>query len=101
MITPIDDVEKESLASTCRLEQNYPNPFNPATRISYQIPRIRHVKLVVYDLLGRVVSVLVDERRAAGSHEVTFDGSYLASGVYFYQLRSGDFVQTRKFCLIR
>jgi len=91
----------ELLARVFQLQQNYPNPFNPTTVVSYQLPMASEVKLVVYNLLGREVSVLVNERKAAGVHEVKFDGSNLASGVYFYRLIAGDFVQTRRMVLVR
>jgi len=83
------------------LFQNYPNPFNPTTAISYQLPAVSDVKLAVYDLLGREVAVLVNERRDAGVHEVKFDGSILASGVYFYRLQAGDLVQAKKLILLK
>jgi hypothetical protein len=102
------------------LSQNYPNPFNPVTRIQYTVAGAGGsglgtsktgdgawgmgssvVSLIVYDLLGREVAVLVNEKKALGSYEVTFDGSNLASGVYFYRMTAGDFVQTRKILLIR
>ena len=83
------------------LEQNYPNPFNPSSEIRYQISELRHVKLAVYDFLGREVAVLVDERKAPGTYEVTFNGSTLASGVYFYRLQAGSFVETKKLLLVR
>jgi M6 family metalloprotease-like protein len=83
------------------LDQNYPNPFNPSTSIKYELPKSTELKLSVFDLLGREVSVLVNERRDAGVHEVKFDASNLASGVYFYRLQAGDFVQTRKLLLLR
>lgn len=83
------------------LSQNYPNPFNPGTNIRYELPKTSHVGLTVYDLLGREVSVLVNDRREAGVHEVKFDGSGLASGVYFYRLRAGDFVATKRLHLLK
>jgi hypothetical protein len=83
------------------LDQNYPNPFNPSTTIRYDLPRSSMVRLSVYDILGREVSVLVNERRDAGVHEVKFDGLNYASGVYFYRLQAGDFVQTRKLLILR
>jgi hypothetical protein len=90
------------------LEQNYPNPFNPLTVIKYTIAGTRGqglgvsgVSLVVYDVLGREVAVLVNERKAPGTYQVTFDGSGLSSGVYFYRLEAGDFVQTKKLVLLK
>ena len=83
------------------LAQNYPNPFNPTTTIRYELPRAAEVRLSVSDVLGREVSVLVDEWREAGAYEATFDGTSLASGVYVYRLMAGDVVQTRKLVLVR
>jgi hypothetical protein len=82
------------------LGQNYPNPFNPSTTIKFELPRASEVRLSVFDILGREVSVLVNERRDAGVHEVKFDGTGLASGAYFYRLQVGDFVQARKLMLV-
>jgi len=83
------------------LEQNYPNPFNPSTTIVFELPRISQVTLTVYDLLGREVSVLVNEGMSAGHHEATFDASSLSSGVYFYRLQAGDFVSTKKMVVLK
>jgi hypothetical protein len=83
------------------LYQNYPNPFNPNSNIRYQISELRNVKLAVYNLLGREMAVLVDERKAPGSYEAKFEGGGLASGVYFYRLRAGDFVQSRKMMILK
>jgi len=83
------------------LAQNYPNPFNPTTVVSYQLPVTSGVRLVVYDMLGREVSVLADGRQEAGVHKVRFDGMNLSSGVYFYRLMAGDFIQTRKLVLLK
>jgi len=83
------------------LEQNYPNPFNPSTTITYALPKSSDVRLSVYDILGREVSVLVNERRDAGVHEVKFDGTNLASGVYMYRIQAGGFVQVKRLLLLR
>jgi hypothetical protein len=83
------------------LEQNYPNPFNPTTVVRYQLPLASNVRLVVFDLLGREVSSLVNEREGPGSYEVKFDGAGLSSGVYFYRLTADNLVQTRKLMLLR
>jgi hypothetical protein len=83
------------------LMQNYPNPFNPSTVIKFKLPKASDVRLCVYDMLGREVSVLVSDRRAAGVHEVKFDGTNLASGVYLYRLRAGDFIQAKKLLILR
>jgi hypothetical protein len=109
--SPFTAVEDQSVLTTptaFALEQNYPNPFNPLTIIKYTIGGVRgqgsgvsKTKLVVYDLLGRDVATLVDEAKRPGGHEVSFDGSGLASGVYFYRLTAGDFTKTRKLLLLK
>ena len=83
------------------LSQNYPNPFNPATVIKYRLPASAGVRLVVYDILGREVSTLVNERQNPGSYEVHFNGRGLASGVYLYRLQAGQFVETKKLVLLK
>lgn len=83
------------------LSQNYPNPFNPATTISYQISTVSRVSLKVYDVLGRSVKTLVNEVQSPGSHKAVFNAAGLASGVYFYTLKAGGYVETRKMVLIR
>lgn len=83
------------------LYQNYPNPFNPVTKISWQSPVNSHQSLKVYDVLGNEVALLVDEFKPAGSYEIEFDAINLSSGVYFYQLQAGSFVETRKMILLK
>jgi hypothetical protein len=83
------------------LGQNFPNPFNPTTVIRYQLPAASHVELKVYDILGREVTTLVNEQKPAGYYTVQFNAAGLASGVYFYRMKAGDFVETRKLTLIR
>jgi len=87
--------------ATFSLGQNYPNPFNPSTAMRYEVPSTSHVTLTVFDMLGREVSVLVNDRREAGVYQVKFDGSNLASGMYFYRLRAGSFVATKRLLLLR
>lgn len=83
------------------LTQNYPNPFNPSTTIRYGLPHLTHVTLTLFNTLGQKVAQLVDSDINAGYHDVQFNGSNLASGVYFCRLQAGDFVQTKKFMLLR
>ena len=90
-----------SLPNTFRLSQNYPNPFNPATTIRYSLPHRSQVLLSVYNTVGQKVTALVQGEQDAGSYEVKFDGSGLASGVYFYRLQTESFVDTKKLLLLR
>jgi hypothetical protein len=83
------------------LQQNYPNPFNPVTTISYSVPKTSDVTLSVHDILGRTVAVLVADVKAAGTYSVQFDASMLPSGVYYYRMRAGEFVDTRKLMLVK
>ena len=84
-----------------KLNQNYPNPFNPNTTIKYSIPQQGYVTLKVFDLLGREVSALVNREQPAGNYEVEFDASSLTSGVYFYRIQAGQFVESKKMILLK
>jgi Secretion system C-terminal sorting domain len=97
---------KPQTPASFALGQNYPNPFNPTTVISYQLSATSNVTLKVYGILGREVATVVNERQDAGSYNVTFDGSRLASGVYFYRLKAKSdkgrgFVSTKKVMLVK
>ena len=83
------------------LGQNYPNPFNPSTKIQYSIPNDGNVSLIVYDILGKEVATLVNDYQQAGTFDVVFDGANLASGVYYYQLTSGELSATKKLMLTK
>jgi hypothetical protein len=83
------------------LSQNYPNPFNPTTTVNYQIPELSFVTLKVYDVLGNEIATLVNEEKPAGSYEVDFSGNNLTSGIYFYQLQAGEFIETKKMILLK
>ena len=83
------------------LRQNFPNPFNPVTHMQFGIPKSGFVSLKVFDMLGREIKTLINEIKPAGSYEVLFDGTDLASGVYFYKIESVDFTATKKMVLIR
>jgi hypothetical protein len=87
--------------SSFELAQNFPNPFNPTTVINYQLLANTLVTLKIYDVLGRLVKTLVEERQTAGPHSVTFNASTLSSGVYLYRLTAGSFVNTKKLILIK
>jgi hypothetical protein len=83
------------------LKPNFPNPFNPSTVIQYQLPKTSNVTITVHDILGRTVATLVNERKAAGYHQVNFKASNFASGTYFYRIQAGEFVQTKKMLLVK
>ena len=83
------------------LGQNYPNPFNPSTVIKYSLPKASDVRLSVYDILGREIKVLVDEKKEPGYYNVNFDAGNLASGVYIYKLSTKDFTKSQKMILIK
>lgn len=98
---PSDVEDEDVLPSEFVLEQNYPNPFNPTTKITWQSPVAGIQSIKVYDVLGNEVATLVNEYRNAGSYELEFDAEKLSSGVYFYQLRAGDFAETKKMILLK
>ena len=97
----VDVTLQESVPLSHMLGQNYPNPFNPSTTIRYGLPQRSQVTLSVFNTLGQQVTLLQDGEQEAGYHEVTFEGSGLSSGVYFYRLRAGDFVETMRLLLLR
>jgi hypothetical protein len=98
----ITDVPRgNSLPTEFILEQNYPNPFNPSTTIRFSIPNSQSINLKVYDVLGKEIATLVNEEKPAGIYEETFNASNLPSGTYFYELRAGNFVQTKKMMLVK
>jgi len=89
------------IPSSFSLSQNYPNPFNPMTNVKFSIINAGNVRIIVYDVQGREVQTLVNERLNVGTYEVRFDGSMLNSGVYFYKLIAGDFTETKRMILIK
>jgi FtsP/CotA-like multicopper oxidase with cupredoxin domain len=93
--------DEESSPESFYLHQNYPNPFNSVTNIKYQIPELSFVMLKVYDITGNEISKLVNEQKPAGTYIVEFDAATLPSGVYFYQLKAGEFIQTKKMILMK
>lgn len=99
LITGVED--EINKAESFTLSQNYPNPFNPSTTINYSTGREGMVRLTVYDALGRMAAVIVNENKPAGSYSVKFDGSRYPSGVYFYRLESGGMTLSRKFVLVK
>ena len=111
-ILPVTAVELEpnGLPDNFFLSQNYPNPFNPSTKIKFTIPNAviasetkqsQLVTLNVFDILGNEVAILINEEKPAGSYEVEFNASSLASGIYFYTLQAGSFIETKKMVLMK
>jgi photosystem II stability/assembly factor-like uncharacterized protein len=96
-IQPVSGIVPEKIF----LHHNYPNPFNPITKIKFDIPKQSEVKIIVYDLLGREVSTLVNEQLKAGTYEVEWDGSFYSSGVYFYTIEADNFAETKKMVFIK
>lgn len=98
--TGIENTNSEN-PSSYSLQQNYPNPFNPTTRVSFSLPSVSQVSLKVYDVMGREVQTLVNERLQSGTYETTFDGSGLNSGVYFYKIIADGFTDTKRMILVK
>ncbi len=102
VISPIDEVKEEpSHLASFNLDQNFPNPFNPATHLRFEIPVSEFVTLKVFDVLGREVATLVNERKSPGTYEVEWNASVTPSGVYFYRLSAGSFTVTKKMSLLK
>ena len=99
-VLPVEE-EKNLIVKEFKLFQNYPNPFNPSTRIQYAVSNRQFVSLKVYDVLGTEIAILVNEEKPAGTYEVEYNASNLPSGVYFYQLNAGSFIETKKMILLR
>ncbi len=98
---PLDNSESPALPSEFALEQNYPNPFNPTTTIQYALPAAEQVTVTIYDISGRIVSVLVNEYQNAGSYSIRWNAAEQANGVYFYQLTAGSFTQVKRMVLLK
>jgi flagellar hook assembly protein FlgD len=98
--------DKPQIPERFEIAQNYPNPFNPSTTFSYSIPTNSHVTIEIFNILGQRVRTLIDEPRAAGVYEISWDGDDsdgrgVSSGVYLYRFRAGDFAETRKMLLLK
>ncbi len=100
-IVSVDENQNNFVLSNYNLEQNYPNPFNPTTNIEYQIPEQSFVTLKIYDVLGNEIAALVSDEKPIGSYEVEFKATGLPSGIYFYRLITGNFIQTKKMVLLK
>ena len=100
IITAVEE-SIDNIPARFSLNQNYPNPFNPVTKISFLIPQKSQIKLKVFDVLGREVQILADGIYEAGKYEIEFNATNLPSGVYFYKLQVGKFMQTKKMVLLK
>ena len=83
------------------LNQNYPNPFNPNTKIKYSVPQTSQVQITIFDVLGNEIETLVKGEKPPGTYEIIWNADKLTSGIYFYQLKAGDFVETKKMILLK
>jgi hypothetical protein len=93
--------DEETVPTEYALEQNYPNPFNPTTTFRYSTPTQSKVVIKVFDILGNEIATLMDEEKSVGTYELTWNASNLSSGIYFYQLNSGNFIETKKMILLK
>jgi hypothetical protein len=106
IVVAVPDGDGGQLPLSFALEPNYPNPFNPQTLIRYSVPVPTHVRVTIYNILGRRVRTLVDENRTAGTHSARWDGTNaqghrVATGVYFYRIQAGDYTETRKMLMLK
>jgi len=101
ILTPAVLPNGSVVSHSYHISQNYPNPFNPVTNLEFGIPKLGFVSLKVYDLVGNEVKTLVNEIKPAGSYSVTFDGSNLSSGIYFYKITADDFSSVKKMTLVK
>jgi hypothetical protein len=100
-LTSIYNDQNKNTIINYSLSQNYPNPFNPTTTIEYEIPKRTNVKIEVFDLLGKNIETLLSKEQSAGNYKLNYDASKLSSGIYFYKITAGGFVQTKKMILIK
>jgi hypothetical protein len=100
-VTSLESSNDDNSPEVFSLSQNFPNPFNPTTTIRYQVKQKTFVSLKIFNVLGKEVGTLVNGEKLPGEYSIDFNGSNLSSGVYFYQLRTENFIQTRKMILVK
>jgi LruC domain-containing protein/uncharacterized repeat protein (TIGR01451 family) len=100
-LTSVGIINSSTIADKYSLEQNYPNPFNPSTKISFSVPKNEFVSIKIFDMTGKEIAQLVNNEMNAGTYEYTFNGSSLASGIYFYQIKTPNFTDTKRMTLIK
>jgi photosystem II stability/assembly factor-like uncharacterized protein len=100
-INYVVSVDENVMITVYKLHQNFPNPFNPLTNVKYQIPKLSFVTIKIYDVLGNEIAELVNEEKAIGSYKVEFNASDLPSGIYFYRIQAGSFIDTKKMIIVK
>ena len=100
-VVGVEDEQNGIIPTTFTLNQNYPNPFNPTTTIKFSVPQSGNVRLTVYNALGQEITQLVNEQKTAGNYSVEWNAANVSSGIYFYQLESGNIVITKKMALLK
>jgi photosystem II stability/assembly factor-like uncharacterized protein len=100
-VTFVEENEIDEIPTAFLLSQNYPNPFNPSTKIKYSVPQLSQVQIKIYDMLGNEIETLFNEEKVVGIYEIVWNAASLPSGVYFYQLRAGSFIETKKMILMK
>jgi len=101
MLTEVEKLTITSIPNDIQLYQNYPNPFNPSTKIRYSVPQSSNVVIKVFDILGNEIETLVNEEKPMGSYDVKFEGANLPSGIYFYRLKTSEFISIKKMLLLK
>ncbi len=101
LITGIRNLPEETVPNEFELMQNYPNPFNPTTTIEFTIPKHALVNIKIYNVLGKEISTLVNEEFKAGAYQIQLNAKSLSSGLYFYRISAGSFMQTRKLLVVK
>ena len=97
----MNEIIEDVIPTEFELAQNYPNPFNPTTKIRYSVPQASNVMVKVFDVLGNEIETLLNEEKQTGTYEITWYTEGLPSGVYFYRLQAGNFIQTKKMVLLK
>jgi hypothetical protein len=101
LVVAVDVKKEEEIPTEYSLHQNYPNPFNPSTEITFAIPKASHVTLTIVDAIGRIQAVLVDSEKSAGTYSTSWNASNFPSGIYFYRLQAGEYMETKKMILLK
>ena len=95
------ELRELNLPKSFFVEQNYPNPFNPTTTIKFGLPFASHVTVTIFNILGHEIAMLLDARKVAGTHNLSFDATNLSGGIYFYKVQAGDFVEIKRMVLVQ